>query len=431
MSQGQQSRVFGKRKKSHTIIFASGDRIRHVTLQPWAAGIAACFVGVMAIGYLAATSYLVLRDDLIGAAMARQARMQHAYEDRIASLRSQVDRVTSRQLLDQQLMEDKVAELIARQEALSSRHGKLGPLLERAANAEGPLATPPIPQTKPERRAEAEIMELPRTSRLAALASAHTPATASVELRPTALAYAESGETVGQRADRIFSKVTLSLKSIERDQLEKIQDLTNNAYETASQITEIVEAAGLPAPRLDATGIGGPFIRAENPAAFDASVEDLDAALNQRDSVRDSARSLPVSVPAPGAQISSRFGQRKDPFLGRLAFHSGIDFRTRTGTPVHASGAGTVVSAGRNGGYGNMVEVDHGHGLTTRYAHLSKVLVKKGQRVMAGDVIAKSGNTGRSTGPHLHYEIRKNGKAINPMRILKAAYELRPLLSAN
>jgi len=435
VSQGQQSRVFGKREKSHTIIFASGDRIRHVTLRPWVAGIAACFVGVMAIGYLAATSYLVLRDDLIGAAMARQARMQHAYEDRIAALRSQVDRVTSRQLLDQQLMEDKVAELLARQDALTSRHGKLGPLLERAANAEGPLATPPIPQKKPERQAEAEIMELPRTSRLAALASAHapvsTPAGSSVGLRPTALAYAAQDETVGQRADRIFSKVTLSLKSIERDQLERIQDLANNAYETASQITEIVEAAGLPAPRIDATGIGGPFIRADNPTAFDASVEDLDAALNQLDSVRESALSLPVSVPAPGADITSRFGQRKDPFLGRLAFHSGIDFRTRTGTSVRASGAGTVVSAGRSGGYGNMVEIDHGHGLTSRYAHLSKVLVKKGQRVMAGDVVAKSGNTGRSTGPHLHYEIRKNGKAINPMRILKAAYELRPLLTAN
>jgi len=431
VSQGQQSRVFGKRKKSHTIIFASGDRIRHVTLQPWVAGIAVCLAGVMAIGYLAATSYLVLRDDLIGAAMARQARMQHAYEDRIAALRSQVDRVTSRQLLDQQLMEDKVAELLARQEALTSRHGKLGPLLERARNVEAGPETLPVPQKKPERQASAEIMKLPRTSRLAALASAHSAVTAPSELRVDPLAYADAGESVGQRADRIFSKVTLSLKSIEREQLEKIQNLADNAYETANQISEIVEAVGLPVPDVPENAVGGPYIRPSDPSAFDASIEDLDAALSQLDAVRKNALSLPVTVPAPGSEITSRFGSRKDPFLKRMAFHSGIDFRTRTGTPVQASGAGTVVSAGRNGGYGYMVEIDHGQGLTTRYAHLSRILVEKGQRVMAGEVIAKSGNTGRSTGPHLHYEIRKNGKAINPMRILKAAYQLRPLLAAN
>ncbi len=431
MSQGQQSRVFGKRNKSHTIIFASGDRIRHVTLQPWVAGIAACFLGVVAIGYLAATSYLVLRDDLIGAAMARQARMQHAYEDRIASLRSQVDRVTSRQLLDQQLMEDKVAELLARQEALTSRHGKLGPLLERARNAEAGPETMPVPQKKPEQQARTEIMELPRTSRLAALASAHTAVSAPSELRVDPLAYADAGESVGQRADRIFSKVTLSLKSIERDQLEKIQSLADNAYETASQISEIVGAVGLPVPEVSESAVGGPYIRASDPSAFEASIEDLDAALSQLDAVRKNALSLPVTIPAPGSEITSRFGSRKDPFLGRMAFHSGIDFRTLTGTAVHASGAGTVVAAGRNGGYGYMVEIDHGQGLSTRYAHLSRIMVEKGQRVMAGDVIAKSGNTGRSTGPHLHYEIRRNGKAIDPMRILKAAYQLRPLLASN
>jgi len=192
-----------------------------------------------------------------------------------------------------------------------------------------------------------------------------------------------------------------------------------------------MEAVGLPAPQVEASGIGGPYIRANDPSAFDASIDELDAALTQLDTVRESALSMPVSVPAPGAQITSRYGKRKDPFLGRLAFHSGIDFRTRTGTPVRASGSGTVVRAGRAGGYGNMVEIDHGHGLTTRYAHLSKILVKKGERVVAGATIAKSGNSGRSTGPHLHYEIRRNGKAINPIGIIQAAYELRPLLTSN
>ena len=104
----RESRVFGKRAQKHIIIVASGDKVRHMTFQPWMAALSICFVSVFSIGYLAATSYLVLRDDLIGGTMARQARMQHEYEDRIAALRAQVDRVTSRQLLDQQVVEDKV-----------------------------------------------------------------------------------------------------------------------------------------------------------------------------------------------------------------------------------------------------------------------------------------------------------------------------------
>ncbi|MGO7208472.1 M23 family peptidase, partial [Rhizobium ruizarguesonis] len=132
---GHQHRVFGRRAQEHILILASGDKVRHMTVRPWMAALAFCFVGVFSIGYLLATSYLVLRDDLIGATMARQARMQHDYEDRIAALRAQVDRITSRQLLDQQVVEDKVDKLMEQQMALTSRHGKLDNLLDRAESS--------------------------------------------------------------------------------------------------------------------------------------------------------------------------------------------------------------------------------------------------------------------------------------------------------
>ena len=135
MTAKPQNRVFGKQKRQHTIIVASGDTVRHMTVRPWMAALAVCLVGIFSIGYLLATSYLVLRDDLIGATMARQARMQYDYEDRIAALRAQVDRVTSRQLLDQQVVEEKVDKLMEQQQALSSRHGKLDALLDRAENS--------------------------------------------------------------------------------------------------------------------------------------------------------------------------------------------------------------------------------------------------------------------------------------------------------
>lgn len=435
VSQRQDSRVFGKKPKQHTIIFASGDRVRHITVRPWLTGLGISVLGVMAIGYLVATSYLVLRDDLIGAAMARQARMQHAYEDRIASLRSQVDRITSRQLLDQQLMEEKVAKLIERQNTLSTRHGRLGPLLERASASSLDAGTIPIPTAKPGRQAANEVVApAPRRARLAALAQ--SPAIISNPLaarfEPTAYSPTDGkagAESASERADRIFSTVTLSLKTIERDQIEKIQGLAADASETASEINSLIKSVGLPAAEAEDTAEGGPFIRPNDPQAFETSLDDLDEALNHLDMVRQHAKALPVSIPAPGAKITSVFGNRRDPFVGRLAFHGGIDFRVATGTPVHATGGGTVTTAGRNGGYGNMVEIDHGDGLTTRYGHLSKVLVSVGDRITAGETIAKSGSTGRSTGPHLHYEIRRNGQAIDPARFLKTARKLKPLLS--
>ena len=132
-----QSAVFGRRKEPHTVIIARGNEIRHFTIRPWLAAFIGSALAAIAIGYLLATSYLVLRDDLIGATTARQARMQQAYEDRISALRAQVDRITSRQLLDQQLMETKVSELLERQSQLSQRHGRLGPLLERAESEVG------------------------------------------------------------------------------------------------------------------------------------------------------------------------------------------------------------------------------------------------------------------------------------------------------
>src|SRR6187397_2358536 len=133
MSVGASGRlpVFGRRREPHTVIIAHGDSIRHFTIRPWLAALGGSAMLAMAIGYLLATSYLVLRDDLIGASTARQARIQQAYEDRISALRAQVDRITSRQMLDQQLMEQKVTELLDRQTQLSARHGRLGPVLER------------------------------------------------------------------------------------------------------------------------------------------------------------------------------------------------------------------------------------------------------------------------------------------------------------
>ncbi len=417
--------VFGKRRQEHIVILASGDKIRHMTVRPWMAAVAFCFVGVMAIGYLGATTYLVFRDNLIGASMARQARMQHEYEDRIAALRAQVDRVTSRQLLDQQVVEEKVEKLLEQQMALASRHGRLDALLDRA-QAVGELPeSGPVPTIKPgETNKQASL-----SGGAAAIES--LLGKSQSETATSALGYVPLTDTVADRADRLFSHMTLSLKDIEQDQIDRIQRLTNGAAQTAEEISGILERNGIP---LDAAtddtqgGIGGPYVAPQSTASFNDSLNELDAALTRLEAMRDTAKRMPFANPAPGKDITSRFGNRPDPFLGGLAMHAGIDFRSPVGGQIKSTGAGKVIAAGPAGGYGNMVEIDHGYGLTTRYGHMSRVLVKVGDDVASGDVIGLSGNTGRSTGPHLHYEVRRNGEAVDPMIFLNAGMKLTTLI---
>jgi murein DD-endopeptidase MepM/ murein hydrolase activator NlpD len=401
-----------------------------MTIRPWMAALGVSAVGLLSIGYLLATSYLVLRDDLIGATMAREARMQYDYEDRIAALRAQVDRVTSRQLLDQQVVEDKVDKLMEQQQALSSRHGKLDALLDRAESS-GLMGKdqPNDPTAPPVKDQHAEITGGPQT--IEATLSKGNPADVTPE--NTTLAYVPAPETVADRADRVFSKVTLSLKRIEQDQLARVQKLTADASQTADSIQSIVKHVGVNIPVETASadiatdadeGVGGPYVPPLKEDAFDNSLDNLDTALTRLQGMRSTVEDLPFRNPAPGKLITSPFGNRKDPFFGKLALHTGTDFHFSPSEKIKATAPGKVVSAGWANGYGNMVEIDHGDGISTRYGHMEQLLVQAGDTVKAGDAIGLAGSTGRSTGTHLHYEVRENGHPIDPMYFVNAGMRL-------
>lgn len=124
--------------------------------------------------------------------------------------------------------------------------------------------------------------------------------------------------------------------------------------------------------------------------------------------------SMPIQAPVSNAQLGSSFGNRIDPFNGRIAFHAGLDYQAPTGTPIHAAGGGRIKIAGWMNDLGNIIEIDHGNGLTSRYAHTSKMFVKVGDLVAPGQLIANVGSTGRSTGPHLHFEVLHDGKYVDP-----------------
>ncbi len=173
-----------------------------------------------------------------------------------------------------------------------------------------------------------------------------------------------------------------------------------------------------------AVGAGGPYVPAwmdANAPAFDRAVAHVarDVALEQR--LNALIPFVPLRQPLWGAAIlTSPFGYRVDPFLGKLALHSGVDLLQAYGSAIHATAAGRVVHAGPMGGYGAMVEIDHGNGLSTRYGHMSEIAVKEGQEVAEGAILGSLGSTGRSTGPHLHYEVRVDGEPVDPERFLRA-----------
>jgi murein DD-endopeptidase MepM/ murein hydrolase activator NlpD len=425
--------VFGQREPKHILILANGDKVSHMVIRPWMLAIAASFIGVMAIGYLLATTYLVMRDDLIGASTSQHARLQHSYEDRIAKLRSELDRVTSRQLLNQQVVQNKVAELMQRQATLNSRHGQISPILDRAGLLNVDPAQIPIPSSRSNDQANL-VIDGKQSRVKTAFVGGMLFESKSPDLQTTA-SIARKDSLLVDDTTRLFGTVALSLEHIEKEQIDRIQLLALNTSRKTAEITKILKGSKLPAPKMDEThalnAVGGPFMPAPNGEAFNYSLRGLDEALQQFDKVLTHVANLPLKYPVIGAKISSKFGTRRDPFLGRSAFHSGMDFKAKSGTRVRSVGKGKVISAGWKGGYGKMVEIDHGHGTTTRYAHLSRINVSVGKYVNTDTVIGKVGSTGRSTGPHLHYEIRRFGKAVNPSRYLNVGSKLRPLLKSS
>ncbi|MGH6828841.1 MAG: M23 family metallopeptidase [Rhizomicrobium sp.] len=200
--------------------------------------------------------------------------------------------------------------------------------------------------------------------------------------------------------------------------IDRLRDLVHRTGLNANQLQR----------RLDGNedAMGGPEILLDpgtlTDAAFNASYLRASAILNRLEGLTLELRHLPLSLPVESGAVdlSSGFGFRLDPFTRRYAFHPGMDFAGAWGTPVHATAAGTVIFAGPRGSYGNMVEIDHGMGLQTRYGHLSRISVRVGMRVEKGATIGRLGSTGRSTGPHVHYEVWYDDVVRNPRNFIEA-----------
>ena len=217
-----------------------------------------------------------------------------------------------------------------------------------------------------------------------------------------------------------------ALARLEARQLALTERLTRFADLRAARAEEALRELGLNPRTVLAsarTAQGGPFekLSTGRDGSLDPRFERLALSLARMDALERGLDGIPQVMPADMRMISSGFGYRADPFHGSAAMHAGLDFRGNIGAPIHAAADGKVTFVGTKSGYGKVVEISHGNGMMTRYAHMSGWRAKHGQEVAAGEVIGLIGNTGRSTGPHLHFEVRIHGRAVNPRHFLETA----------
>ena len=414
-------------------------------VSPALAGTVVAALGLIAAVALTASLYVFAKDDVLRSVLSGQARMQYAYEDRIAQLRAHVDRVAGRQLVDQDTVEAKLHELINRQVQLESRQVLVARLAEdagKAGIAAPAIKTDPVPTGSVNALMPVRApMAIPSMAAPGlALPPRAKPTPDEAPLRTTASEPAQGTAPLPQRLgtlDRrmlplMLDQAQTTAQMMTTRQIATLRAIEMQAETAARRYKSTLDATGLdvarfaklmPKAKADDSAMGGPLIpltKGES-ALFEKSL------IAARSHISDSLRlgrvveSLPLRRPLPKAhETTSPFGTRSDPFTRGLAMHSGLDFRAPSGTPARATGHGKVVEAGWVGGYGKMVEVDHGFGLTTRYGHLSSIEVSVGDTVKKGDIVGLVGSTGRSTGPHLHYEVRIDEEATDPLAFLRA-----------
>lgn len=422
-SAGQPARHHQPQRQAHPVTrhaatardYILGHAGRQLRLGPIAFWIVVGTAVIMAVWTVATATYFAFREDVLTRLIGRQAEMQFAYEDRVAELRGQIDRITGRQLLDQETFEQKLDQLLRRQTALEQRASSMNSVIDPAIT--GSIKTPP--------RGNAVDVPLvmPKPS----------PIGDKTNYAPPLDRRTQNAPVKGRGVEATLARVQASLDRVERTQVATLASMEDGYTAKAGRIRGVLGELGLGKGQsvLAGSGVGGPFVPLKpkpNSSSFDQQLYRINVARAQVESLNRTLTNVPVRKPVVGEiELSSGFGVRMDPFVGAPAMHTGLDFRGDMGEAIRATAAGKVTSAGWSGGYGKMVEVDHGNGFATRYGHMSEIGVSVGQTIKIGQVLGKIGSTGRSTGPHLHYETRVDGNAVDPQKFLKAGSRLGTL----
>ena len=411
---GTDYRAAARRWAGYTLTHAG----RQVRLGPIAFWVVVGTLVIMAVWTITTATYFAFREDVLTRLITRQADMQFGYEDRIAELRAQVDRISSRQLLNQEQYEQKLDQIVRRQSALEARASALSSVGETTGSIKQPT------------RGGAELRSAPlKPSPISDKRVFLVPSGREAPIDPrTSLAIRNAGGIGGA-----IARLQASLDRVEQRQAATLNSLEENYESKARRIRGVLAELGVDVgsgATTDSTGgIGGPFVPARLPGVgangFERQLYRISITRAYIHRLRRTLSSVPVRRPVDGeVDLASSFGVRTDPFTGSPAMHTGLDLHGETGEPVRATADGKVTAAGWSGGYGRSVDIDHGNGLSTRYGHLSSIDVHVGQVVRTGQLVGKVGSTGRSTGPHLHYETRVRGNAVDPQKFLRAGQRL-------
>lgn len=389
------------------------------------------------LGWTIVATAILLMDSIgVGSVRDQAAREQMLYEKRMNAMAQDRDKRAEEALLAQDRFNTALAQVSAMQSELLASEDRRRELetgisvvqaalrktiLERdAAVAEGEMLTGMLSQrgssaegTSGRSREIAATMDILSDMLDVTAAERDIVAVEANSARTDLESQLREARLERERSERIFTQLEDAL-TISVQPLEKM--FRSAGVNTDSLIEQV---------RRDYSGQGGPLTpltfstKGEAPDELTLRANDILSSLDRINLYRLAVEKTPFMIPLTQSfRYTSGFGPR----WGRM--HAGTDFAGAHGSPIHATADGVVTHAGRAGAYGNLVKIKHAYGYETRYAHASKIYVKVGQRVSRGDKIAAMGNTGRSTGTHLHYEIRINGKAINPMKYIKAARDV-------
>ncbi|SFL23039.1 M23 family metallopeptidase [Methylobacterium pseudosasicola] len=377
-----------------------------------AAGLALALIWALGASYL-----IVFHDDVLAGFVARQGAMRDAYEARLAELQDRLDRAGRDRAGTESRLAERVAAALERQAELERRQAALAGL---GAPTNDPLTTGAL--QRPDETEDGFGLR---------------PAEAGAPHRFPALPRRSAIE-----AETGLIRLEARLDGLRAAQGERLARVVERAGDTVRRLRGLIGRTGLDPDRLDpaTAGTGGPLVPLDARAldgtgfanSFESGVDLARRTLGDGERLHRLAAALPLARPTSGEPVvSSPFGTRLDPFTRGLALHTGLDLKAEAGEPARATAPGRVSAADYAGGYGNMVEIDHGHGVVTRFGHLARILVRPGQRVAAGDVIGAVGSTGRSTGAHLHYETRIDGEPVDPQRFLEAGGDLAAALATD
>ena len=456
------------------IYIRSDGRVQFFTfgpsLQATLAGLALIFLGWVAF----ATVNVVFKDRIITAKDHRFQEMQTAYENRLADLQISYDELNGALVGAEDRFKAAADDLQTKQNTISNFLTRKAQVEASASPAPGVAAAPA--QNLP---GAASMDDGPASDSLEASAppsgnfggnfSADTDSGSTLSVTPGPAApqprtakpahaslFEDAFEKLRKMASAIFVRpprgpASLSVAYAQHPGLRALAEQTarvatiggsENLLMAKAQdalsgdvvaLRDVVRRAGLNPDQFQnkmvAAGMGGPEISLDqvqvngiHDASFNTSYLKASAVLGQLSDLSFEVRHIPLSVPVEGTGFgrTSGFGARLDPFTGRYAFHPGVDFAGPMGAPVRATASGLVTFAGNRGGYGNMVEIDNGLGIHTRYGHLSSITVRVGMQVERGAAIGRLGSTGRSTGPHVHYEIWYDDQVRNPTNFIEA-----------